>query len=474
MNFTTWYFPIFFISVWVVYRLLNRKLSTQNVWLTFASYVFYGAWDWRFLFLLWLSTFIDFHAAQRIARSDSEAGRRRWLGLSLIANLGILSLFKYFNFFIGSAAALTNAAGFHWNPELWNIVLPVGISFYTFQTLSYTIDVYRGHLRPCKRITDFALYVAFFPQLVAGPIERGTRLLPQIMEQRNHTWTRVVEGSWLILWGFFKKLVIADNLAGFVNDVYGGNAESGLDVLLATYAFAYQIYCDFSGYSDIARGLAKLLGFELMKNFDSPYLSASPSEFWRRWHISLSTWLRDYLYIPLGGNRGSSRATYRNLILTMLLGGLWHGAAWHFVLWGAYQGTILVSCRRLEQTTGRIGRFLTSSATGTLVVRRLLMFHLICFGWFLFRIDNVNTGMVLANRFWSVWSVSFYSVQCGVALLLSCAALWCVELWLQNEDDPRQCRGWNVVCGPVVTTLLLISIWGLGAVSESSFIYFQF
>ena len=360
-----------------------------------------------FLFLLWISTIVDFFVAGRIERSDSPSHRRNWLLVSIGSNLGILGMFKYFNFFVTSAAALAESVGIPWNPVLWDIVLPVGISFYTFQTLSYTIDVYRGSIAPCKRLKDFALYVAFFPQLVAGPIERGTRLLPQIARPRRLSWDQTVEGGWLILWGFFKKLVIADNLAGFVDSVYAGDAESGADVVIATYAFAYQIYCDFSGYSDIARGLSKLMGFELMKNFDSPYLSTSPSEFWQRWHISLSTWLRDYLYISLGGNRGGSWVTWRNLMVTMLLGGLWHGAAWNFVLWGLYQGAILVLYRVLEQTDSALGRFLNSSFHLPIAIRRVVMFHLICVGWFLFRIDNVALGVSLVRSLFSTFSVSF-------------------------------------------------------------------
>ena len=293
-----------------------------------ASYAFYGAWDWRFLGLIVLSTVVDYVVGMSLAATGDPRRRQFLVTASIVANLGILGLFKYAGFFAKSLVGLGASLGVEIPAFALDVVLPVGISFYTFQTLSYTIDIYRGTLKPTRRFLDFALFVAFFPQLVAGPIERASRLLPQVLQPRHVTWEKFGSGSWLILWGLFKKVVIADNLAFLVNAVYATDASpTGWQVVAGTVAFAWQIYCDFSGYSDIARGLARLMGFELMVNFNLPYAARSPADFWRRWHISLSTWLRDYLYIPLGGNQGGALRTYRNLGLTMLLGGLWHGAA---------------------------------------------------------------------------------------------------------------------------------------------------
>ena len=340
MFFNSVEFLIFLPVVLGVYYILSRR--AQNAWLVLASYFFYGWWDWRFCGLLALSTVIDFTCALRINTSSDSRVRRRWLLLSLCANLGILGFFKYFNFFVDSAAALLSAVGLQPHLPVLRVLLPVGISFYTFQTMSYTIDVYRRQLAPTRSFLDFALFVSFFPQLVAGPIERAGNLLRQFAAPRAVTRPMVESGCFLILAGFFRKLVIADGVAPLVDTVFAAPATADwLSLACGAAAFALQIYGDFAGYSDIARGVARLLGFELMVNFRQPYLSRSVTEFWRRWHISLSTWLRDYLYIPLGGNRHGTAATYRNLMLTMLLGGLWHGARWNFVVWGGLHGLFL-------------------------------------------------------------------------------------------------------------------------------------
>ena len=314
-----------------------------------ASYVFYGAWDWRFLGLILLSTVVDFTVARGLERTAVERRRRALLVASIAANLGILGLFKYGGFFVASASALLARVGLEPNPALLDVVLPVGISFYTFQTISYTVDVYRGELRAERDLATFALYVAYFPQLVAGPIERATHLLPQLRAERARPDAEDVSSALgLIVLGLVKKVVIADSLAPIVNRAYSdpGNL-SAVSAWAAAIAFALQIYGDFSGYTDIARGTSRLLGIELMVNFRQPYLSRNLTEYWRRWHVSLSTWLRTYLYIPLGGNRHGGRRTVRNLMITMVLGGLWHGAAWTFVLWGAVHGVILAIERAL-------------------------------------------------------------------------------------------------------------------------------
>jgi D-alanyl-lipoteichoic acid acyltransferase DltB (MBOAT superfamily) len=382
-------FAVFLVFVLALYLCLPQR--AQNRMLLVASYVFYGAWDWRFLGLIALSTLIDYAVGLRIAASDDPARRKRWVVVSIVSNLGILGAFKYAGFFAASLGRLGEALGLDVSPPVLSIVLPVGISFYTFQTLSYTIDVYRGLLKPTRNLLDFALFVSFFPQLVAGPIERATRLLPQIEGARRTTSQQLASGAWLILWGTFKKVVVADNLGALVNAVYAPGAEpTGLEVLFATYAFAFQIYGDFSGYTDVARGVARLLGVELMLNFDLPYLATSPADFWRRWHISLSSWLRDYLYIPLGGNRKGRARTYVNLMLTMLLGGLWHGAAWTFVVWGAYQGLLLALHRALAPWLARVAPTTAAGRAAWWLVRVVVTFHLVCLGWLVFRAASLD------------------------------------------------------------------------------------
>jgi alginate O-acetyltransferase complex protein AlgI len=314
----------------------------RNPFLLVASYVFYGAWDWRFLFLLFGTTCVDFWCAGKIFASGAPRTRRRFLLLSLGTNLTVLGFFKYYNFFVGSAVQVLAACGIQASPWTLSVILPVGVSFYTFQSMAYVIDVYRGDMQPAARFRDYALAVAFFPQLVAGPIERISHLLPQLLARVRPAPERIQIGLTLMMLGFTKKVLIADLLAPEVDRIFSNPAQMSSGLLLkGAYCFALQIYGDFSGYSDIARGVAELLGVRLMKNFEQPYLSQSITEFWRRWHISLSSWLRDYLYISLGGNRRGARITYRNLMLTMLIGGLWHGANWTFVVWGGLHGTYL-------------------------------------------------------------------------------------------------------------------------------------
>jgi D-alanyl-lipoteichoic acid acyltransferase DltB (MBOAT superfamily) len=388
MVFNSIHFVAFFVVAYALYRALPHR--AQNWMLVAASYYFYAAWDWRFLGLLAGSTVVDFFVARYLWRA-TDPGRRRWaLVGSLAFNLGMLGFFKYFNFFEESLAALFATLGWQLDFVTLNVLLPIGISFYTFMTISYVIDVYRGDIQPAENFIDFALFVAYFPHLVAGPILRASLLLPQIARPRTIHRTQVVEGLWLVGWGYFQKMFVADNLARLVDTVFGPSATpTGLDVLVATYAFAFQIYGDFAGYSNIARGVSKLMGIELNVNFLFPYFVTSPQEFWRNWHISLSTWLRDYLYIPLGGNRGGERRTNRNLMITMALGGLWHGAAWTFVLWGVYQGLVLVIARRIARLGGARGWRVPAGLTWPRVLLGLVMFHVTCYGWLVFRAESV-------------------------------------------------------------------------------------
>ncbi|MCC6142692.1 MAG: MBOAT family protein, partial [Candidatus Hydrogenedentes bacterium] len=315
MIFNSLEFVVFFLIVYGLYIILTHR--AQNVMLLVASYIFYAWWDWRFTLLIFLTTFVDYHCARNIAATDDPRRRKWFLTISMVTDLGILGFFKYFNFFTESAVELLDKVGFHADPITLQIILPVGISFYTFQSMSYTLDVYRGELTPAKTLANYALFVSFYPQLVAGPIERAKHLLPQMENPRTITYADMREGAWLILFGFFKKVVVADNFAVIANEIFNHPGHyHGFAVLLGVYAFAWQIYGDFSGYSNIARGTARLMGVDIMVNFRMPYFASNPQEFWRRWHISLSTWLRDYLYIPLGGNRGGEGKTYRNLMTT--------------------------------------------------------------------------------------------------------------------------------------------------------------
>ena len=336
MSFNSFEFLILVITFFFLYwKVFQKSLRLQNVLVLVASYYFYGSWDWRFLSLLLLSTVLDFFLALKIQNAKNKEVKRFLITLSILVNLGILFVFKYFNFFIENAANLSELVGLNFSYSSLQIILPVGISFYTFQTLSYTIDVYKGNLKATDDFIAFASFVSFFPQLVAGPIERATNLLPQFEKQRVFDYNEAVLGAKQMLWGFFKKIVIADNCAEQVNIIFGSNEPlSGSAYLLGAMLFSFQIYGDFSGYSDIAIGVSRIFGIKLMNNFLYPYFSRDIAEFWRRWHISLSTWFRDYLYIPLGGNQTRKILTFRNVLIVFLVSAFWHGANWTFIFWG--------------------------------------------------------------------------------------------------------------------------------------------
>ncbi|MGI9287120.1 MAG: MBOAT family O-acyltransferase [Pseudomonadales bacterium] len=386
MLFNSLEFALFFVATLCGYYVLARK--PQNIWLLVASYMFYGWWDWRFLSLIMLSTVVDFNVAQYIEKTVNATKRKRLLFVSLVANLGLLATFKYFNFFIDSFVSLGASVGLNFDTPALRLVPPVGISFYTFQTLSYTIDVYRRNARAERSFFTFALFVSYFPQLVAGPIERAQRLLPQLHKSRRVTLDYLSGGLLLILIGLFKKVVIADTAGIQVDDIFSDPAGYTTWTLWkGAILFAIQIYGDFSGYSNMARGISLLLGIRLVENFKTPYFARNVSEFWRRWHISLSQWLRDYLYISLGGNRGGAAKTYRNLMLTMLLGGLWHGASWTFVIWGFLHGLYLVvhqwwerlwqipSLVRLPNIPGVVSWLLSIGLTFSVVVIAFVIFR---------------------------------------------------------------------------------------------------
>ena len=392
MLFNSFVFLIFLGVVLPVFYALKTK-QARNVFLLFASYFFYGYWDWRFCFLLLISTLVDFFVGKKLFITEDPAARKRVLMISIFANLGILGFFKYFNFFVDSFSSLIYAFGGHPDFLHLNIILPVGISFYTFQTMTYSIDIYRKKLEPTRSILDFALYVSFFPQLVAGPIERAAHILPQLSKKFGASKEQFEKGAVLIVMGLFKKVMIGDTAGRIVDRIFAQpELYRSPELLMALILFAIQIYADFSGYSSIARGTAKLMGIELMKNFEQPYLSANVTEFWRRWHISLSTWLRDYLYIPLGGNRKGVSRTYINLMITMLLGGLWHGASWNFVIWGGLHGIYLAIHKWMIHGKKIKERFTYegSKSLFRFILNVILTNLLVLFTWLFFRAKTLG------------------------------------------------------------------------------------
>lgn len=468
MLFNSSVFLLFFGAFGLLYYLVRGHLKARNLIIVGASYVFYGWWDWRFVSLLVFTSFLDYAAGLLIAEERSPARRKRWLLLSVAANLGVLGFFKYCGFFVDSVVTGLHWLGLQAEPRTWNILLPVGISFYTFQSMSYTIDVYRRQIEPTRDVLQFLAYVSFFPQLVAGPIERARNLLPQFGQTRLITGEHLSVGVWLVIWGMFEKVVVADNLAPLVELVYESPAESGTVVALATAAFALQIYGDFAGYSDIARGLAKLMGFDLMENFRLPYFASNLREFWRRWHISLSTWLRDYLYISLGGNRRGPVRTGINLMLTMLLGGLWHGAAWHFVLWGAWHGLGLL--------VNRVWRRLRPAPPAEALKRPIAHIATLAFvlcGWMMFRAGSVVDALVLSKALLSmsypVWVGSYF-----LNFALYATPLVLVMAWQAHSGDMLA----PVRAGPRTRSLLEgILLWAIvfhWQREATPFIYFQF
>ena len=472
MLFNTFEFWFFFAAVFGLYFCLPHR---GRLWLLLiASYVFYGAWDWRFLSLIAISTLVDYTLGLQLRRTTGPRARKLLVTASVVINLGILGVFKYAGFFLESLSGLLAVAGFTPHLPTLQIVLPVGISFYTFQTLSYTIDVYRRRIEPTRDLLRFTVFVAFFPQLVAGPIERAERLLPQLEQPQRVTWEGLREGGWLCLWGLFKKVVIADNFSLLVDMVYGSGAHpTGPEALLATYAFAVQIYCDFSGYTDIARGVAKMMGIDLVLNFNLPYLAKGARDFWRRWHMSLSTWLRDYLYVPLGGNRRGKHRTQFNLLATMTLGGLWHGAAWTFLVWGLYHGLWLSLDRSSAPLRDRLrpaqgpARWLWD----TLAV--VLTFHLVCIGWVLFRAESIGSAAALFRSLLVDWRPGLAAewLQPFLLLVFPLVLVQCAQAMMGDLQAPRRLslpfRG--ILYAGMATGILLF-----GQDFAAPFIYFQF
>ena len=468
-------FVVFFLAVVFVYwRLPHRG---QNVLMLVASYFFYGYVHPWFVLLIFFTSVIDFWAARGI--EEWPGGRKFMLGLSLASNLGLLGFFKYFNFFAENVQHTLALIGLDVSPPVLRVILPVGISFYTFQALSYTIDVYRGHLRARRDFVEFATFVALFPQLVAGPIERATHLLPQVESRRTFAWLDVRDGLLLVVWGYFKKLVIADNVGIIANKVFSLQDAGFATLWAGVFAFAIQIYADFSAYSDIARGVARCFGFTLIRNFNHPYLATGPADFWRRWHISLSTWFRDYVFIPLGGSRAGRWTTVRNILITFVASGLWHGASWNFVIWGAYHGVLVAVSRLLPRVT------LAPAVRVALVPARVIgTFALVLVGWLMFR--ETDPAFLWRGLTLSPFGQSAFEWRMGTYLFLMAFVyslpLWLESLWaegirplLVRRGASPAFSGAGVFAGRAVLVGLAFAIILVFRSRQSlDFIYFQF
>jgi alginate O-acetyltransferase complex protein AlgI len=472
------FLPIVYVLFWFATK---SNLKYQNLVLLISSYVFYGWWDWRFLSLIIFSSFVDYYVGVSLSKTDDNKKRKLLIIVSILVNLGFLGFFKYFNFFAQSFADAFTLLGQPIEASRLNIILPVGISFYTFQTLSYSIDIYKRKLKPTHNIIAFFAFVSFFPQLVAGPIERATNLLPQFYKKRSFDYTKAVDGLRQILWGLFKKIVIADNCATFANQIFNNSADySGSTLVLGAVFFTFQIYCDFSGYSDIAIGTSRLFGFNLKKNFAFPYFSRNIAEFWRRWHISLSTWFRDYLYIPLGGSRGGTWMKVRNTFIIFIVSGFWHGANWTFIIWGALNAIyflplLLLNKNREYTDTVAKGKF---TPTFKEFFSMLSTFSLTVLAWVFFRADNIgHAWRYLSDIFsLSIFSIPHYVLGMRGLITLALISVFVFLEWIGREDEyaiERIGLKWKAPLRYLMYYSIIIVIFWLGG-KEQEFIYFQF
>lgn len=465
------FLPTVFFLYWFVFK---NQLRAQNVLLLVASYIFYGWWDWRFLSLIIASTFLDYFVALALQKSENSSKRKVLLAMSLLGNLGMLGFFKYYNFFVTSWVEAWSSVGITMEASTLNVILPVGISFYTFQTLSYTIDVYRNEMQPTKSFIDFAAFVTFFPQLVAGPIERASHLLPQFYRNRIFHYQNAVEGVKLIVWGMFKKVVVADNCAFFVNKIFENpEAFSSGELFVGMVFFAFQIYGDFSGYSDIAIGISKLFGFDLMVNFKFPYFSRDIAEFWRRWHISLSTWFRDYIYIPLGGSKGTQWFQIRNVMIIFLVSGFWHGANWTYVVWGLFHALMFLPLLLFNVNRSH----LITKSYGWLDFAKIgFTFFVVCIGWVFFRADSIANAFQYLAQLFEMKSLGlslFYKTNANLMIfVLSVLAVGILSLqeliWVIKKRELPKISAFGAL-------LLVLLIFFMGSFkNQMDFIYFQF
>ncbi|MFZ4401904.1 MAG: MBOAT family O-acyltransferase [Bacteroidales bacterium] len=478
------FLPIVFILYWFV---ANRNLKLQNILLLIASYFFYACWDWRFLFLLIFSTLLDYFTGIKIHGADSRSRKIIWLWLSIVINLGFLGVFKYYNFFADSFAHALSLLGLHTNFGSLQVILPVGISFYTFHGLSYVLDIYKNRIKPERNFIKYSVFVSFFPLLVAGPIERATHLLPQILKKRKFNYSKAVDGLRQILWGLFKKMVIADSCAEYANTIFNNSAAySGSTLVLGALFFAFQIYCDFSGYSDIALGTARLFGIDLLRNFAFPYFSRDIAEFWRRWHISLSSWFRDYLYIPLGGSKGGMWMKIRNTFIIFLVSGFWHGANWTFIIWGLLNAiyimpSIIFNTNRNNLDIVAKGKYLPTIKE---IFSMTFTFGLTLIAWIFFRSKDLqhafsyikSLGKGIIHKAPYLETINFLHLKVGYILPLLIVLFILIE-WLGREQQFAIANlglKWKRPYRWAMYSILIFIIGMLMKTEETAFIYFQF
>lgn len=478
MLFNSLNFAIFLPIVFLLYWFATKgNLKLQNILLLVSSYFFYACWDWRFLFLLIFSTLLDYFTGIKMSDAKNQNSKKFWFWLSISVNLGFLGVFKYYNFFAESFASALDNIGLHVNPWTLKVILPVGISFYTFHGLSYVIDIYKNRIKAEKNFIDYSVFVSFFPLLVAGPIERATHLLPQIQKKRTFDYSKAVDGLRQILWGLFKKVVIADQCAEYANQIFNNSADySGSTLVLGAIFFTFQIYGDFSGYSDIALGTARLFGIDLLRNFAFPYFSRDIAEFWRRWHISLSTWFRDYVYIPLGGSKGGTLMKVRNTFIIFIVSGFWHGANWTFIVWGFLNALFIMPSIIFNTNRNNIeivakGKILPNLKD---IISIGITFCLTVFAWIFFRAENISHAMTYISQIFSSSIFTIPSVRPMILIIL--LMLFIFIEWFGREDQYAITNlgiKWKPFYRYTMYYILIISIfWFAG--KEQQFIYFQF
>jgi D-alanyl-lipoteichoic acid acyltransferase DltB (MBOAT superfamily) len=477
MFFNSFHFAVFLPIVFILYWFVGHKSKiNQNYILILASYYFYSCWDWRFLFLLVFSTLLDYSCALKIEHGATPSMRKLWLWLCVTVNVGFLGVFKYYNFFAESFAALLSSFGLHSSPLLLNVILPVGISFYTFHGLSYIIDIYHGRIKSEKNFVDYSLFVCYFPLLVAGPIERATHLLPQVKRRRKFNFNKAKEGIYQIIWGLVKKVVVADSCANYANAIFDHyTSMNSLSLLLGAVYFAFQIYGDFSGYSDIALGTSKLFGIDLLRNFNYPYFSRDIAEFWRKWHISLTTWFRDYLYIPLGGSKGSKWLKVRNTFIIFIVSGFWHGASWTFIAWGLINALYFLPLLLLNRNRRNVDDFSLGINWNSLrtLFNILLTFAITCLAWIFFRAKTITDAFLYIKRIFEnrVFTEQYFSIERYNYELITLVLVFVLVEWNhRSKIEPISGK-----CSWLKLSLCLAAILALGVFSDyKEFIYFQF